>query len=173
MGVDYTHPIIYTDLEGDSFEAQPPHLHFSTIESCEVVAAAIDEFGSIGHGTLRISGLVIGGILEREVQVHDGEEHIMHYVSFPHTRLALHSDYLLDEAGPNQVAPGTSVECLRMSMLQEGPRDVLVSLVLRRLPPPSDYYERIGTMRILGVKGSVDSRGGIYDAAAQRTLAIV
>jgi hypothetical protein len=169
----YWDEIIFTTMEGGGFDERLPYEHFSKIEHCEVSWSAIDEFGSIAHGSLTISGLVAKGILEREVEVQDDTESIVHYVSFPNTRLAIKSDYLLDFEGPGQTSPMMSVICLRMSLIQEGPTDNLISLVLKRSPEFHNCFERIGTLTISGSRGSVDSKGGVFEAAELQTVVIV
>jgi len=169
----YWDEISFSTIEEGNFEERLPYEHFSKIEHCEVNWSAIDEFGSIAHGSLTISGLVAKGILEREVEIQDDAESIVHYVSFPNTRLAMKSDYLLDFEGPGQTSPMISVFCLRMSLIQEGPTDNLISLVLKRSPEFPDCFERIGTLTISGSRGSVDSKGGVFDTAELQTIVIV
>jgi hypothetical protein len=169
----YWDEIFFTTMEESGFDERLPYEHFSKIEHCEVSWSAIDEFGSIVHGSLMISGLVAEGILEREVEIQDDTESIIHYVSFPNTRLAMKSDYLLDFEGPGQTSPMISVFCLRMSLIQEGSTDNLISLVLKKSPEFHDCFERIGTLTVSGSLRSVDSKGGVFETAELQTIVIV
>ena len=169
----YWDEILFSVVEEDSFEERLPYKHFSMIEKCEVSWSAIDEFGSIAHGSLKISGLVAKGILEREVEIHNDTESIVHYVSFPNTRLAMKTDYLLDHEGPSQTSPTTSVFCLRMSLIQEGNTDYLISLVLKKSPGFHNCFERIGTLIISGSLRSVDSKGEVFRTADLQTVLII
>jgi hypothetical protein len=172
-GVGYWDTILFTDLENEGFEERMPYIHYSRIESCNVVASAIDEFGHIASGELKISGLVIGGTLGRGIDTHDGEERIQHYVTCGDATLPIDSDYLLDEEGPNKVSPGTSVFCLCMSMLQIGQKDYLVSLVLKESLLLRGFFERIGTMKIAGHRNSVSPDSTIFRVAESRTVVII
>jgi hypothetical protein len=176
-GVDYANGIVYTSLEedGDSWEERPVCEHFCSIERCEVRRAedAVDEFGAVEGGELVASGLLMEGVLGRDVVVKDGEERIEHSVEVGEERVRIMSDYLLDEEGQNQIRAGAPVYCLRMSMLRQGTKDCLVSLVLRKSPVKLECYERIGTIKTLGGIGSVDPHGGVYENAKSCTVTII
>ena len=146
--------------------------HLADVVSCRVDPDGVDEFGVVSRGRLKISGAVSEGILEREVEIHEGECKIIHYVSFPGVRLPLRSDYLLDNEGVDQVMPGTKVSSLRMSIVREGGSEVLVSLVLRPSAINSTVFERIGTLLIYARPPPVDVNSGIYDSAVVRTVTI-
>ncbi|KAI1482647.1 HET-domain-containing protein [Daldinia eschscholtzii] len=63
----YWDEILFSHPEGSSIlEERPPYEHFSRIERCEVERTSVDEFGSISHGVLIISGLLVKGILHRQ-----------------------------------------------------------------------------------------------------------
>lgn len=169
----YWDEILFTEVEGGDFEEQLPHEHFSKIEKCEVSWSAIGEFGSISHGLLTISGLVKRGILEREIELKERIQNVVHYVSFPRMRLAMKTDYLLDYEGPSQTKPLTPVICLRMSLIQQGKREILISLVLKESPEFPEYFERIGTLIISGNIGSVDQKGELFETAELMTLVVI
>lgn len=101
VGVDYWHVIIYTDLEGDSWEERPLSEHFARVEKCEVAPAAVDEFGAIGEGELIVMCLVREGVLAGNVEMQGGVERMVHHVVINDVKLPIHSDYLLDEPGVN------------------------------------------------------------------------
>jgi hypothetical protein len=143
------------------------------IEKCEIKLSAIDEFGSIAHGSLKISGLVAKGILEREVEIHNDKESIVHYVSFPNTRFAMKTDYVLDHEIPSQTSPMTSIFCLRMSLIQEGSTDYLISFVLKNSLEFHNCFERISTLIISGSLHSVDSTGEVFRTAYLQTVLII
>ncbi|CAO2648523.1 Nn.00g077900.m01.CDS01 [Neocucurbitaria sp. VM-36] len=171
--VDYWNVIVVTDVDGPITEERPPYQHFVTIEKCDVEESAIDEFGSIAHGSLTLSGLIAEGTLERETQLHNGEVLLEHYVSFTDTsRLALDSDYLLENEGPGHTAPGTPILYLRMSLYQEGQKEYLLSLALRESMIPG-CFERIGTSRIIGSIGSLNPEGGVFRMAKSRTVVVI
>ncbi|KAF1844544.1 HET domain-containing protein [Cucurbitaria berberidis CBS 394.84] len=170
----YWDVIVFTNMEEGVAEERPPYKHFSIIEECQVEQSAIDAFGSIAHGSLTISGLLVEGLLERETRLRDGEEVIEHYVSFPDTvRLGLDTDYLLDADGPGYTSPGTLISCLRMSLFQEGQKEYLLLLALKKSTRTPGSFERIGTSRITGVVGSVDTEGGVFRMAESRTVIII
>jgi hypothetical protein len=174
MSISYWDEIFYTTMGDEGgFEDRLPYDHFSTIEHSEVSWSAIDEFGSIAHGSLTISGLVANGKLEREVEMQGDTESIVHYVSFPNTRLPMKSDYLLDFEGPGQTSPMISVLCLRMSLIQAGSKDYLISLVLKESPEFPDCFERIGALIISGSLHSIDPKGGVFETAELRSIVIV
>jgi hypothetical protein len=83
--VDYWDTIMFTNIEEDVVKVRHPRKHFSVVEICEVQESAIDEFGSIAHGSLTISGLIAEGVLKREVESRNDEETIVHHVYFPDT----------------------------------------------------------------------------------------
>jgi hypothetical protein len=171
--IRYWDELIFTDLEEDRFEERRPVEHFSTIAKCDLSWSAVDEFGPIAHGSLVISGLLAEGKLEREVEIQAGVETIVHYISFPNTRLAMRTDYLLDHDGPGQTNPGTSVFCLRMSLIQEIIVEYFISLVLKRSPESLDTFERIGTLVIRGAPNSLDSKGDVFQTAELQTVIII
>ena len=171
--VSYWDMIMFTNVEEVVADVRYPYDHFSVVEICEVQVSAIDEFGSIAHGSLTISGLVAEGILERELESHNDEETITHYVSFTDTRLPMASDYLLDHNEPGHTKLGASVFCLRMSLLQEGLKECLISLVLKKSSNFPEAFERIGTLKITGSVGSVNPNGGIFRTAESRTIVII
>lgn len=183
----YYDGVLFTDLEDKqgSFRERQPYKHFSTVETCEVTWAAVDEFGAISSGMLTISGLVVTGLLEREVEVQsDGVEDIVHYVSLPRRddgsnekknqlRLAMRPDYLLDHDGPGQTKPGTEVFCLRMSIIQEGSSDHMISLVLKRAFESPGRLERIGTVILRQNPPPIDPVGELFQDAELRTMTII
>ncbi|KAF2273808.1 HET-domain-containing protein [Westerdykella ornata] len=171
--VSYWDCISLTDIEGNVAEEREPYEQFSVIELCEVQPSGMDDFGTIKSGELRISGHVAEGILEREVDVYEGKEIVVHYVTFANSRLRMKADYLLDHEGPHQTLPGTTVLCLRLSLLQEGEKQALISLVLKKSPHLADRYERIGTLKVSGRLGSVEPTGAIFEGCETRKLVIV
>jgi len=48
-----------------------------------VVPDGVDEFGLISQGTLTISGVVSEGMLEREIEIHQGEARVTITSLFP------------------------------------------------------------------------------------------
>lgn len=171
-GVWYKDAIVFTQLDGGSYEDQVPHTHFCKIEKFKVMTG-VNEFGLTADGMLIICGLVAEGVYEREVVTRNGEENVVDYVVFPSTRLPFHSDYLLSHEGPNFVGPGSTLVCLRMSLMQDGSKEVFLSLVLRQSPKSSSCLERIGIMEIRGAIGTVDTQTGIYQAAESREMVII
>ncbi|KKZ66851.1 hypothetical protein EMCG_07456 [[Emmonsia] crescens] len=178
----YWDGVLFTSLEDGqgSLKERQPHRHFSTVEKCEVTWAAVDEFGAISSGVLTISGLVAAGLLEREVEVsHDGVEDIVHYISFPRSnnhprlRLAIKPDYLLDHDGPGQTKPGAEVFCLRMSVIQEGSTDHLISLILKKSSESPGCFERIGTVILKQKPPPIDPVGEMFQNAETRTVTII
>ena len=169
----YWDEIFFSNLEQGGFDERLFYEHFSKIEHCEISWSAIDEFGSIAHGLLTISGLVAEGRLEREAEKQGDTENIVHYVVFPTTRLAMRADYLLDAEGSGQTRPLTSVFCLRMSLMQESHKEFLISLVLKKSPELHDCFERIGTLIISGDVGTVDPKGAAFGNAESQTIVIV
>ncbi|KAL2367693.1 hypothetical protein RJZ57_007938 [Blastomyces gilchristii] len=181
------------DRQGSLKERQP-FKHFSTVERCEVTWTGVDEFGAVSSGVLTISGLVVAGLLEREVEVRDGVEDVVHYVSLPmggnsssnnnnnnnnntktknRLRLAIKPDYLLDHDGPGQTKPGTEVFCLRMSVIQEGSTDHLISLVLKKRSESSGRFERIGAVILLQKPPPIDPVGEMFQDAVLKTVTII
>jgi hypothetical protein len=171
--VDYWDTIMFSGVGESVANVRNPYEHFSVIEICEVQESAVDEFGSIAYGSLTISGLVAEGELERELESHNGEDRIVHYVSFLDTRFRMDSDYLLDHNNLGHTEPGSPVFCLRMSLLQEGLKDYLISLVLKRSSNCLDTFERIGTLRISGNVNSIDPKGGVFRTTEPRTIVII
>jgi hypothetical protein len=172
-GVDYLDTILYTDLESNGIEERSPYTHYSRISVCEVTESAVDEFGPLSHGTLLIEGLVVEGVLGSKLRTYDGQESIQHLVSFGDRVLPMDSDYLLDEEGPNKTSSGTTVFCLRMSMLQQSQnKDCLMSLVLRNFPKDPSVFERIGTLKITGARNTIHPDSTIFHGAESRLLTI-
>jgi hypothetical protein len=164
------HPDLWT-LESMQMDERAPN-HFSDVVSCMVVPDGVDEFGLISRGTLKVSGAVAEGVLERQVEVHGDRSDIVHHVAFPNVRHPMKPDYLLDHPGIAQVMPGTKVLCVRMSVVREGGSEVLVSLVLRPSSPGAVVYERIGTLLIYARPPPVDVNGGIYESASVQVVTI-
>ncbi|KAL4875076.1 hypothetical protein BJY04DRAFT_224385 [Aspergillus karnatakaensis] len=78
-----------------------PFRHFSTVVRCKVQPAAVDEYGSVAHGSLTISGLAMEGVLELN-SIDPRTPHLrVYYIVFPHVRKRIDPDYALarDEAG--------------------------------------------------------------------------
>ncbi|OAX82854.1 hypothetical protein ACJ72_02795 [Emergomyces africanus] len=184
----YWDGVLFTSLEDGqgSLRERKPYTHFSTVQKCEVTWAAVDEFGVISSGVLTISGLVVAGLLEREVEVQqkEGLENIVHYASFPRSnddeddnksrlRLAIKPDYLLDHDGPGQAKPGTEVFCLRMSVIQEGSTDHLISLILRTSSESPGCFERIGTLILKQKPPPIDPVGELFQNAELRVVTII
>ncbi|KAF5020564.1 hypothetical protein F66182_7396 [Fusarium sp. NRRL 66182] len=143
-------------------EERPPYQHFSQVKGWHVESAGLDEFGHCERGTIEIEGLVAEGVVERQVHQDQVWGDVSYYVRFsPDTRIPLQSDYRLDSEGPYQVLPGAKVLCMRMTVLQEGKTEYLVSLVLRAIKGTNEY-ERIGTMLVTARPPPIDTMGGIY-----------
>lgn len=171
----YTDDIIYWN-EGLSEEEREPYQHFARVEGCTVTPGGVDEFGSIVHGRLQISGRLATGILGREVEMLDGEENVTHHVLFPGgVKMSMKADYLLDVPGDDQVLPGVEVTCLQMAWLKYGSSDAFVSLVLRPVAGADGLYERIGCMGIGNRRGAslADSFELVYRSAAEQTVVII
>lgn len=164
------HPDIWI-IENSNSKMGRIFKHMAGVVSCTVVQDGVDEFGVISRGILKLSGAVSEGILEREIEIHRGERCVVYYVSFPSVRLPMNPDYLLDHKGPDQVMPGMRVSCLRMSVVREGSRETLVSLVLRPAIN-SAVFERIGTLLINATPPPVDVDSGVFELARVRTVTI-
>ncbi|KAF1828437.1 HET domain-containing protein [Decorospora gaudefroyi] len=172
--VGYSDFILFTDLDGPVAEEREPVEYFSTVERCTVHKSGVDDFGSIAHGQLVITGRVVEAVLEHQVRTQDdGEVIVDYYASFPGYKLPVASDYLLNYEGPGVTSPGTTVFFLRMALLQLGRVERLISLVLRRSPDILDAFERIGSASLSIRTGSVDARREIFDTAELRTVVIV
>ncbi|PGH01622.1 hypothetical protein AJ79_07870 [Helicocarpus griseus UAMH5409] len=182
--------VLFTDLDQDgALIERQPYSHLAIVEKCEVTWSAVDEFGANAGGFLMISGLVVKGVLEREVETvqHEGGyvENIVHFASFSNRnsannkdrlRLRIRTDYLLDHDGPgqNQIKPGTDVLCLRMSVIQEGSTDHLISLILRESPGMNPgSFERIGMVVLKKKPPPIDPVGELFREAELRTVTIV
>ncbi|KLJ09317.1 hypothetical protein EMPG_15245 [Blastomyces silverae] len=88
-------------------------------------------------------------------------------------RLAIKPDYLLDHDGPGQTKPGTEVFCLRMSVIQEGSTDHLISLVLKKSSESPGRFERIGTVILLQKPPPIDPVGEMFQHAELRRITII
>jgi hypothetical protein len=171
----YFDEILYWDPEAPyEQEERQPYEHFARVEECGIIPAAVDEYGAISKGRLRISGLVASGELEREVEMFKGEDIISYHISFPNgVRLPMKADYLLEESGPDQTLPGTEVTCLRMSRLQSGSTEYLVSLVLRPVESAVGVFERIGSMLFTASPPPVDPVGPVYGSTTEQVVIII
>lgn len=85
----------------------------------------------------------------------------------------MNADYLLDEPGPDQTLPGAQVTCIRLSRLQSGSTEYLVSLVLRPVGSIVEIFERIGSIVVIARSSPVDSVEPIYGSATEQTVVIV
>ncbi|KAJ2988194.1 hypothetical protein NUW58_g4108 [Xylaria curta] len=173
----YWDEILFSEVDHAYAQERLPYEHYSKIETCDVdwsSSTAVDEFGSIGHGLLTISGLVARGVLEREIEPDGDKEEmiIQHYVALSSVRLPIKADYLLDHHGPAQTNPGTEVFCLRMSYIKEGSSHFLISLVLKRSPENHGLFERIGALIILA-EPPVDPIGEAFKDAELLTVSII
>ncbi|KAK4446338.1 het domain-containing protein [Podospora aff. communis PSN243] len=167
----YTDEIIYftnaSYTEGtrdpESFE------HFATVEGCSVTPAAVDEFGGIKEGVLRVRGLLVEGILASEEAVLLAEVE-----SFP-----FFADYALHEPGPDQVLPGAKVLCMRMSRLESSGRQFFVWLVLRPCAERGhgdNAFERIGSIRLRAETSGEkckDPLTSVYGFGSEETITVV
>ncbi|KAI8668913.1 HET domain-containing protein [Fusarium keratoplasticum] len=137
--------VFWNPDETETDEDRPPWQHLSRVENWNIDAAGVDEFGHLNGGTIKVTGLAAEGTIERDVGEETKWGSGSYYVRFsPTLRLMMHADYQLDHKGPHQVLPGTEVLCILMSVIQEGPTDHLVSLVLRAVGG-SGQFERIVT----------------------------
>ncbi|KAJ0420844.1 heterokaryon incompatibility protein-domain-containing protein [Aspergillus carlsbadensis] len=151
-----------------------PYEHFSTVERCEVQPSAVDEFGTLSHGSLTISGLVMEGILEFDSPDPVVFDIYGYHIAFPHTREMIDPDYDLAHPGPGETKPGTPLLCLRMSSIHRGYGQNLISLVLRESTTQPGCFERIGTMVVEDEDiHHVDPFGGVFEHASTRTVTIV
>ena len=165
----YFDQILYSDPEPDDTDLlleRPPYEHYSTIEKCDVRWTAVDEFGFIAGGSLTISGLLERGVLERALEVHNGVETVVHYVLVRHLRLEVKTDYLMDHHGAD-------IFCLRMSRVQEGSTDYLVSLVLMECPASNGCFERIGAILQRARPPPIDPVGELFKNSEQQTVTII
>lgn len=169
-GVGYWDSIIFTSLDEEGMEARQPCEHFSKVEACDIAVDSADEFGLLRNGALKISGLVVEGVLGT-LRREDGE--IEHSVTFQDASFRMQSDYLLSDEGPNQVASGATVTCLCMSVVRAGEKDCLISLVLKHAPSKPECFERIGTLKIKGAVASLSPETTIYRDAQRRTMVII
>jgi len=155
-------------------EDRESHEHFAKVEECWVKPAGVDEYGAIAASRLRVRGLLVEGQLEQGTDIWRGQHIVTHHVTFPDgLRFPMDADYRLDEQGPDQVCHGTRVCCLRMSQIQEGLWDNLVSLVLRLIGGPKRYFERIGTLTIVATSPPVDPVGPMYASAEETVVDII
>ncbi|KAG7045456.1 het domain-containing protein [Colletotrichum scovillei] len=149
--------------------------HNSTVVDCQVTPSGVDNYGGIAHGLLRISGLIVDGVLERDTVIRHGKETTVHYVVVSTGRFRIDADYALDSPGPDQVLPGAAILCLRMSFIQDGPSDnfKLISLVLRESKQQPGKYERIGCFFIQSTTPPNDLQRSMYASGSVRTVDIV
>ena len=166
----FWHPDVWV-LENSPSSKTKISRHLAEVVSCTVRPDGVDEFGMMAGGTLEISGAVREGILEKE-ETRGGKPVTTYHVSFPGVRHPIKSDYLLDHAGPDPVSPGSTVTCIRMSVVCEGSIESLVSLVLRPSGTEPTTFERIGVLLIETRTPPVDIESGIYGSAAPRTVVI-
>ncbi|KAK0657597.1 heterokaryon incompatibility protein-domain-containing protein [Cercophora newfieldiana] len=181
----YTDEILLWDSEGPSWDYErEPYQHYARVEKCTVIPGGVDEFGTVSQGRLQVCGLAATGILQRGIETRMGRDSATYHVLFPNgVRLPVKADYLLDEAGGDQVLPGTEVKCLRMSWLQSGSWDIFMSLVLRPVSIPgasSIMYERIGCIRIdtkagggSGPSPAVDPAETVYCSVVEQAVVII
>ncbi|KAK7427782.1 hypothetical protein QQZ08_005720 [Neonectria magnoliae] len=154
-------------------EERPPYQHFSLVIEWNIDPAGVDEFGQMREASIKIRGLVATGRLEREVDNQNMQQTTAYYIVFSsNTRLRMSADYHLDFEGPNQVLPGANVTCLRMSTIQEGKTEYLISLVLRPLEDKVGIFERIGALLVTALPPPVDPLGGIYSIEDEQTVEI-
>ncbi len=85
----------------------------------------------------------------------------------------MQADYLLDEPGPDQTLPGAELICLRMSRLQSGTKENLVSLVLKPAEGNVGVFERIGSILVGARPPPVDPVGPVYRSATEQTVVII
>ncbi|CAI6338535.1 unnamed protein product [Periconia digitata] len=172
--VSYWDGIMFTTLDGPMVETVQPRDHFSKILRVSVTPSAIDEFGSIARGVLRISGLVVECTLQWDTELRNGQQVFCPYIQVGDNRLRVDADYCLDAEGHGFVESGTPVYCIRMSLLRNFERENLVSLVLRQSASHTNAYERIGIVRIAGPRNSVDPYGGgIFLNIPEQAITIV
>ncbi|KAK1524235.1 uncharacterized protein CCOS01_09322 [Colletotrichum costaricense] len=149
--------------------------HYSTVLDCQVTPSGVGNYGGIAYGLLRISGLTIEGVLERDNVIRHGKETVVHYVVVSTGRFHIHADYVLDSPGPDQVLSGADVLCLRMSFIQDGASDnfKLISLVLRESKQQPGKFERIGCFFIQSTTPPNDLQRSMYADGSVRTVDIV
>ncbi|KAL8396112.1 hypothetical protein RB595_003534 [Gaeumannomyces hyphopodioides] len=171
-------------------DARQPFEHFSRVEGFNVVPLGVDEYGGLATGvggtTIAITGLWASGALGWGERVcdharprvsHPNEPKGVYHVAFPNG--AYHEvivDYALDQEGPWHVSLGTRLISLRMSLMQEGSKEYLVSLILREVGTTEGsplLYERIGCTNLERAHGEVDRLGGIYTESESRTFVLV
>jgi hypothetical protein len=166
----YTDEIIYysnASSYNDGTRNPGSFEHFATVEACSVIPAAVDEFGGIEEGTLRLRGLLVNGVLASEEAVL-----LAGVESFP-----FFADYALHEPGPDQVLAGAKVVCVRMSRLESSERQFFVWLVLKPCPQSGDNaFERIGSIRLRAGKSGeeyVDPLSSLYGLGSKETIVVV
>ncbi|KAF5008720.1 hypothetical protein FDECE_5028 [Fusarium decemcellulare] len=169
----YWDPILSWDPEEDITEDErPPYQHFARVECWDVEPDGVDEFGPLKRGTVTITGLAAVGTIERDVNLDDRLGAMSYYVRFsPTLRLKMQADYQLDHEGPYQVLPGTMVLCIRMSLVQEGRTEYLVSLVLKATGDGT-HFERIGSLLVQSRPPPADPLGGIYGEGIEQSVTI-
>ncbi|KAJ8114448.1 hypothetical protein OPT61_g3678 [Boeremia exigua] len=179
--VDYNDTILFSSFEIGTEREQEPHQHFATIEHCTTLPSAVNEFGAIQEGSLKITGLFVTGsiqygTIERAVgRLTPGplQTYKSYLFCLPSGDWPVRPDYLFDTEGSESILPATEVYCLRMSHLRVGSWQKLVSLVLRVSPDRPDCFERIGLLEVKSRTEEVDCIGVLYEAAGLRTITIV
>ncbi|KAJ4986068.1 het domain-containing protein [Stagonosporopsis vannaccii] len=172
--VDYTDTVLGSSFDEGSEHAREPYEHLATIESCTVTSAAIDEFGAIAEGLLILTGLLVTGWLECEASAPDGDkDRITYRVCTSQRKWAFRADYLLHRDGPDQVALGSEIYCLKMSHVYQHAWQFRFSLVLRQCPGRYGCFERIGIVTSRSSSEAVDAGWEMYETAKMQTVTII
>lgn len=171
--IRYWDEIFVTDADTEDYPPRRPFKHFATIDGCQVTPAAVDEFGSIAHGQITITGLVAHGMLEYELTAHKGIEYITASFVADKTRLPIRLDHAVEYKGSEHELQPAEVVCLRMSHVVEGLTDHLISLVLTRASTVDTMFERIGVLIIKAKPPPVNPVEGPFGAAKNMTLTLI
>lgn len=171
--VQYWDEIFFTLVFDDLRPERGPFEHFATIDDCQVTPAALDEFGSIAHGRLRVTGLVAHGVLEHELEVRNDIQQLVSYFVSDDTKLPVRMDNAVDHGRPGFEIQPIEVLCLRMSRVVEGSTDHLISLVLTKSSTVNNTFERIGALVIKARPPPVEPTAGPFGSAKTLTITLV
>ncbi|CAN8105075.1 unnamed protein product [Discula destructiva] len=172
--VQYWDDIVFTPIEDyDMRPERPPFEHFVKVDHCQVTSSTVDEFGSVGHGELRLTGLVASGALEHEIEVHGGVKVTATYFVGEHVRLPVAMDNAVGCVIPGHEVVLTNAYCLRMSRVVDGLTDRLISLILVDSPAVSGTFERVGALVIKASSPPVESVPSLFRGAKEMTVTVV
>jgi len=171
--VSYRDLLYYWD-DDIEYDDQEDFTHFAKIEEVGTIATGVDEFGELGGGFLRVSGLTATAVVERRAADNGGVTFGACFADG--SALDVFPDYDWDISGIGHLPPGSEVICLRMSRLRAGPDDYWVWLVFRRASQNGDKHERVGALHVVtkvSEGGSAVSDEGIHHNGVEQILEVV